>query len=231
MSKSAPRNIVITGVSRGLGRAMVERLAEQGHLICGCSRSKEAIAELRWQFGPPHIFHNVDISQDRQVRPWAATALAANFVPDLLLNNAAVIAPNAPLWKVSDEDFAAVVDVNIKGVANVIRHFVPPMIARGQGVIVNFSSGWGRSTSPEVAAYCASKWAVEGLSFALAQELPEGMACVPFNPGIINTDMLKSCFGANAQRYPDAREWSARAVPFLLGLTAENNGQALSAPE
>ena len=122
--------------------------------------------------------------------------------PDLLLNNAATINPNAPLWKVSADEFSYVIDVNIKGVANVIRHFVPRMIERGSGVIVNFSSGWGRSTSPEVAPYCATKWAIEGLTRALAQELPAGMAAIPLNPGIINTDMLQSCFGESADDFP-----------------------------
>jgi NADP-dependent 3-hydroxy acid dehydrogenase YdfG len=60
------------------------------------------------------------------------------------------------------------IDVNIKGVANVIRYFVPAMIERGSGVIVNFSSYWGRSTAAEVAPYCATKWAIEGLTRALA---------------------------------------------------------------
>jgi NAD(P)-dependent dehydrogenase (short-subunit alcohol dehydrogenase family) len=77
------------------------------------------------------------------------------------------------------------------------------MIRRGSGVIVNFSSGWGRSVSAEVAPYCASKWAVERLTRALAEELPSGLAAVPLNPGIINTEMLQSCFGADAQNYPE----------------------------
>src|SRR5205085_98631 len=132
----------------------------------------------------------VDVSCDSAVRAWAESVLQGGFVPDLLLNNAAVVNANARLWEVPAEEFDRVIDVNIKGVANVIRHFVPAMIARKCGVIVNFSSGWGRSTSPEVAPYCATKWAMEGLSFALAQELPRGMAAVPLNPGIINTEML-----------------------------------------
>ena len=70
------------------------------------------------------------------------------------------------------------------------------------GVIVNFSSGWGRSTDAEVAPYCATKWAIEGLTQAFAQELPSGMAAVALNPGIINTDMLQSCFGGSASGYP-----------------------------
>jgi NAD(P)-dependent dehydrogenase (short-subunit alcohol dehydrogenase family) len=76
-----------------------------------------------------------------------------------------------------------VVSVNIVGVANVIRAFAPAMIERGSGVIVNLSSGWGRSVSPEVAPYCATKWAIEGMTKALAEELPKGMAAVPLNPG------------------------------------------------
>ena len=142
-----------------------------------------------------------------------------------LLNNAAVINQNASLWQVSAEEFDQVIDINIKGVANVIRHFVPEMIKQGRGVIVNFSSGWGRSVDAEVAPYCATKWAIEGLTLALAQELPSGMAAVPLNPGIINTDMLQSCFGQSASGYMGPEEWAKRAVPFLLKLGGRDNGK------
>jgi NAD(P)-dependent dehydrogenase (short-subunit alcohol dehydrogenase family) len=118
--------------------------------------------------------------------------------------------------------------VNINGVANVIRHFVPAMIQRGSGVIANFSSGWGHSTSPEVAPYCATKFAIEGLTQALAQELPTGMAAVPVNPGIIDTEMLRSCFGESAGAYPTPKEWAAEAVPFFLALGPRHNGQSLT---
>ena len=60
-------------------------------------------------------------------------------VPDLLVNNAALMNQNAPLWEVAQEEFDNVIDVNIKGVANVIRAFAPAMIRRNRGVIVNFS--------------------------------------------------------------------------------------------
>ena len=104
------------------------------------------------------------------------------------------------------------------------------MIKRKQGVIVNFSSGWGRSVSAEVAPYCATKWAIEGLTKALADELPPGMAAIPLNPGIINTDMLQSCFGGDADSYPDPAEWAKKAVPYLLSLGPRHTGQSLSAP-
>jgi NAD(P)-dependent dehydrogenase (short-subunit alcohol dehydrogenase family) len=97
-------------------------------------------------------------------------------------------------------------------------------------VIVNFSSGWGRSVSAEVAPYCASKWAIEGLTKALAAELPPGMAAVPLNPGIIDTEMLRSCFGASAGSFPDADRWSRVAAPFLLSLDERHNGESLTVP-
>ena len=128
------------------------------------------------------------------------------------------------------DDFDHLIDINVKGVANVLRDFLPAMVSRGAGVVVNFSSGWGRSTSAEVAPYCASKWAIEGLTLALAQELPPGMAAVPLNPGIIDTDMLRSAFGAGAGNYPLPEKWAERAVPFLLGLGPKDNGKQLSVP-
>lgn len=223
------RRIVITGVSRGLGLAMVEGFIAAGHCVAGCARGASAIQEIRGRFGPPHRFERVDVRVDAEVREWAKRVLGEGAV-DLLVNNAATINQNAPLWEISDPEFSEIVDINIKGTVNVIRHFVPAMIERGAGVIVNFSSGWGRSTSPEVAPYCATKWAIEGLTRALAEELPKGMAAVPLNPGIINTQMLRSCFGQSASAYPAAGHWARKAVPFLLGLGARDNGQPLTVP-
>ena len=111
-----------------------------------------------------------------------------------------------------------------------IRHVVPIMQEKGTGVIVNLSSGWGRSTAPEVAPYCASKWAIEGLTQALSQELPHGLAAMAMNPGIINTAMLQTCFGEHAASYPTADAWAKTAAPFLLGLDASRNGEAITAP-
>jgi NAD(P)-dependent dehydrogenase (short-subunit alcohol dehydrogenase family) len=224
------RTVLITGVTRGLGRAMADRFREAGCRVLGCGRSEAAIDELCREFGEPHIFAVVDVSNEEDVRHWARSLLNENLVPDLLLNNAAVINRNAALWDVSADEFASVLNVNVLGTYLTIRHFVPAMIERRRGVIVNFSSGWGRSTSPEVAPYCASKWAIEGLTQALAAELPEGMAAVALNPGIIDTEMLRSCFGGGAGGYPGPDEWSRRAVPFLLTLSARHNGQPLTVP-
>ncbi len=228
MSKEQPKRIVITGVSRGLGRAMVEGFIARGHVVAGCARSQQAVQELRRRFGAPHRFDVVDVAKEPQVAQWAKAVLKENPVVDLLINNAALINRNAPLWQVPPEEFEAVIDVNVKGVYYVLRHFLPAMVERGHGVIVNISSGWGRSTSPEVAPYCATKWAIEGLTQALAQELPPGMAAVPLNPGIIHTDMLESCFGAEAASYPSPQQWAERAIPLLLRLGPKHNGRPMS---
>jgi NAD(P)-dependent dehydrogenase (short-subunit alcohol dehydrogenase family) len=131
------------------------------------------------------------------VRAWAAEVLSGG-PPGLLVNNAATINRNAPLWKVPAKEFSRVINVNVKGVVNVVRHFLPAMIERGSGVVVNFSSWWGREGEAEVAPYCATKWAIEGLTRAMAAELPRGLAAVPVIPGIIDTAMLRNCFGADA---------------------------------
>ena len=222
--------ILITGVSRGLGRALTEEFIRLGHVVVGCGRSEKEIAQLQKQFPSPNDFSVVNVADDSQVAGWAKKVLAGHAAPDLLLNNAALINRNAPLWKISAPEFSDVMDVNLKGVANVIRHFVPTMIRQGRGVIVNFSSGWGRSTDAEVAPYCATKWAIEGLTQALAQELPPGLAAVPLNPGIINTAMLQSCFAGGAANYPAPREWAITAAPFLLKINSADNGKQLTAP-
>lgn len=225
-----PEIIVITGVSRGLGSAMLTEFIHRGCFVLGCCRSKTDAQHLQNRHSENCQIQAVNVASENHVRHWAES-LAKQFpAPRLLINNAAIINSNQRLWNVPDEEFQAVLDINVAGTARVIRHFVPRMIAAKSGVIVNFSSGWGRSTAAEVAPYCASKWAVEGLTLALAQELPRTLAAVSLNPGIINTDMLRSCFKAGANDFPTPHEWAKLAVPFLLSLTARHNGQQLTVP-
>lgn len=220
--------IVITGATRGLGRSLVSAFASGGHTIVGCGRSAGHVAALRAEFPGPHRFTAVDVTDPAAVQAWASGMVGEVGPPDLLINNAAVMNTPGPLWTIDTAEFSSVVDVNIKGVFNVIRAFVPSMAARGRGVIVNLSSGWGRSTAPDVAPYCATKYAIEGMTLALAQELPAGMAAVPLNPGVIDTDMLRQAWAEGASSYPRPHEWAKRAAPFLLGLGEKDNGRSLS---
>ena len=104
------------------------------------------------------------------------------------------------------------------------------MIQRGSGVIVNFSSTWGRSASQDVAPYCAAKWGIEGLTRALALDLPAGLAAVSLNPGIINTDMLRSGLPDMAPGCPSPEDRSRGMVEFLMQIGPSQNGSALTAP-
>jgi NAD(P)-dependent dehydrogenase (short-subunit alcohol dehydrogenase family) len=228
MADAQGRTVVITGATRGIGRALADRLVELGHTIIGCGRSSDGVDELATTLGEPNQFTTVDVSRWSEVEAWANTVLSEMPPPDLVINNAGVINRNAPLWKISAEEFSIVLDTNVGGTANVIRAFLPAMIDNKRGVIVNMSSGWGRSTSPEVAPYCASKYAVEGLTRALSQELPHGLAAVAVSPGVVDTDMLRSCWGESAAASPSPEEWAKSATDFLLSLDTRHNGDSLS---
>lgn len=223
--------IVITGVTSGIGHALVEWFVGHGHTVIGCGRREEKIFRLKKQFNLKKCdFSVLDVSDVEGVVKWSKDIIDTYGPPDLLVNNAAIANKPNYLWKVPLNEFDSLIDVNIKAVNYVIHSYLPAMIERGRGVIVNISSGWGRCTAPETAPYCTTKWAVEGLSMALAQELPPPLACVPLNPGMINTDMLESFFGDQAKDFPTPKIWAEKAAPFLLALSRGDNGKRLTAP-
>ena len=221
------KTIVVTGVTRGLGLAMTQEFIKAGHTIAGIGRDQAAIAGLASQF-PKHLFGAIDITDAAAVDVWAQEVISSVGVPDILVNNAGIINANAPLWEVPTAEFSQLMDVNINGVFHMIKAFVPAMVQQQRGVIVNFSSGWGRSVAPDVAAYCGSKWGIEGLTQGLAEDLPEGMAAVALNPGVIHTDMLESCFGDQAAHCIKPVDWAKAAAPTILDISAKDNGVPLS---
>lgn len=224
------RTIVITGATRGIGRALAVALARADHRVIGCGRSAKGVARLQDELGDDHLVAAVDVTDGSAMGAWARTAVERFGAPDHIVANAAIMNRPAPLWTIPDEEWQAMLDTNIGGVVNTIRSFLPAMIERGSGVIVSLSSGWGRSTAAGVGPYCTTKWAIEGLARSLADDLPRGLASVSLNPGVIDTDMLRECWGDDAGAYPDPESWARSAMPFLLSLGAEHNGQALTAP-
>ena len=224
----APRTIVITGATKGIGRALIDRFGEAGHVVHGCGRDQAALDALRAAWAAPCSFTSVDVGDAAAVDVWAAAVLAAGSPPDLIVNNAALMNRQVPLWEISADEWDAMLTVNVAGVAHVIRAFVPSMIEAGRGVVANLSSGWGVSTSPLVGPYCATKHAVEGLSGSLAQELPPGLACVAVSPGVVDTDMLRTCLPDTAQETDGPQPWSHRAAPGLLALGPNDNGRSIS---
>ncbi|QDU63472.1 3-oxoacyl-[acyl-carrier-protein] reductase FabG [Planctomycetes bacterium Pan216] len=228
MDETKAKRVVITGVTRGLGLAMAREFARLGHTIFGCGRSAEQLADLWSMLGPPHVIDQVDVTSDTRVGQWAESVISEHGPPDLLINNAAVINNSAPLWQIPNAEFDRTIDTNLKGTYYVLRHFLPEMVNQRRGIVVNFSSGWGRTTGAGVAPYCASKFAVEGLTASLAEELPEGMAAVALNPGIINTEMLRTNFGDSAAHFHKPEEWVRAAVPYLLSLGPDDSGKPLT---
>ncbi|KAF2591564.1 hypothetical protein F2Q70_00039902 [Brassica cretica] len=256
-SVTSAKVVLITGVSKGLGRALSLEMAKRGHTVIGCARTQEKLTALQSELSSPenHLLLTADVKSDSSVKEMAHTIMDKKGVPDIIVNNAGTINKNSKIWEVSAEDFDSVMDTNVKGVVNVLRHFIPLMLPRKQGIIVNMSSGWGRSgaaltlfgcrndvgylsnklkrsrnlvTDVGVAPYCASKWAIEGLSRSVAKEVAEGMAVVALNPGVINTEMLTSCFGNTASLYQAPDAWAVKAATMILNLTAGDNGGSLT---
>jgi len=203
---------------------MALEFASRGWRIAGGARDTEALADLGTELTTQHFLQSLDVTQPKEIDAFAQIVEDTLGTPDLLVNNAGLINRNAPMTKVSPEEFSSILAVNLGGIHNMIRAFVPKMEKAGRGIIANFSSYWGQSTAPDVGPYCATKWGVEGLTRSLAQELPSGLAAVAFNPGVINTDMLRSTFGKEAQSYPLPQEWAVDAVTRLENLSLRDNG-------
>ncbi|MDP3704521.1 MAG: SDR family NAD(P)-dependent oxidoreductase [Legionellaceae bacterium] len=226
--------VVITGVTSGLGRAMLDRFNELGWMVAGCGRSVEEIAKLKRQYGHQHYFERVDIADENAVMFWSQHVdVLCGGEPDLLINNASIVNQSARTWEISPSEFSRVMTTNVLGSVNVIHYFVPMMMKNQRGIIINISSGWGREGDASVSAYCASKFAIEGLSQSMAKELPEGMAVITLDPRDgVATSMLHQCASPEyVKMAPSADAWSRTAVPFILGLTPADNGKALTCPE
>uniref|UniRef100_A0A0A0LW25 NADPH-dependent pterin aldehyde reductase-like n=1 Tax=Cucumis sativus TaxID=3659 RepID=A0A0A0LW25_CUCSA len=218
------KKVLITGVSKGIGRALALELATYGHTVIGCSRDQTKLDSLQLQLSKVspivnHLLLSVDVKCNRSVEEFARTVVENELVPDIIVNNAGVVNKVGNMWEIDVQDFDTVIDINIKGTSNILRHFIPLMIPHNQGIIVNISSLCGRDNNQykSVAPYCASKWGIEGLSKCIAQELPKGMAIVALDPGVIYTDMLESCWGDLASRCQTPEYW------YVLFLTWFDN--------
>ncbi len=219
--------VCISGCSRGLGYAMAREFSSRGWRVAGGARTVEGLQRLQKELNTDHFLHPFDVTIPADVDSFAGKVEQNLGIPDLLINNAGLINKSAPLTQVSPDEFSSVLAVNLGGVHNMICAFVPIMEKRGHGIIANFSSYWGQSTASEVGPYCASKWGVEGLTRSLAQELSKGLITVAFNPGVIDTDMLRSCFGNSAGEYEKPDSWAKHAVDRFESLGAADNGKTI----
>lgn len=230
--------VVITGVTKGIGLALAGEFTRNGWRVAGCGRSVKTVQELQNKYGPEHLFSVVDIKDNASVSNWAKEVASKMGIPFILINNAALINHPKVLWEVSSDEFSDVMDTNVLGTVNMLRHFIPLMLPKKQGIIVNVSSGWGMNGkttfSPDCqgwgsfSPYCASKFAIEGLTQSLSQELPQGLIAVTLAPGTSNTAMLNKALPEEADQYPTAEERAKIIVPYILNIKPGDSGKHLS---
>ena len=231
---SSSKLIVITGATRGIGSALMLEFTRLGHTVFGCGSSAKSVDAFLERHPSVHAKYMavVDVRDSDQVESWAQSVMKKAGAPNILINGAGVIHDNALFTDIPRQDFDRVIDVNIKGTANVIRSFLPHMLNRKEGLIVNLTSGAGLRGIPEISGYCTSKFGVEGLSQSIAKKLPDGIAIVPLQPGVVNTDMLQKHFGGErADTYPTAAEWAEFGAAYILELGPNDNGQSLRIPD
>ncbi|HZV86433.1 MAG TPA: SDR family NAD(P)-dependent oxidoreductase [Candidatus Binatus sp.] len=182
---------LVTGGSRGIGRAIALRLAKLGAGVAICGRDPQPLAateaELR-QSGLPVYSQIADVSKSADVTTLVDKTQAALGPISILVNNAG-IGLFGPAHEKTEADWDRVLDTNLKSVFLVSRAVAPAMIKRGSGDIINISSLAGRNAFAGGGIYCASKWGLQGLSACMAEDLREhGIRVSVICPGSVATE-------------------------------------------
>jgi NAD(P)-dependent dehydrogenase (short-subunit alcohol dehydrogenase family) len=179
---------LITGSSRGLGRALAETVLEAGHKLVATARKPEQLAGLVQKYGEQVRAVALDVADAAAARHAIQTVVAAFGRLDVVVNNAGY-GNLASIEDVTDEDFRAQIETNFYGVVNVTKAALPVLREQGSGHIIQISSIGGRAGTPGLSAYQSAKWAVEGFSEVLSKEVaPLGIKVTIVEPGGFRTD-------------------------------------------
>lgn len=182
----------ITGASRGFGRIWAEAALERGDQVTATARQFADIADLKERFGDAVLPLALDVTQPEQVQPVVQQAYAHFGKLDVLVNNAGV-SLLAATEEASDEQIRELFDINYIGMVRVLRAALPLLRQQGSGHILGVSSGLAIGAMPLIGVYSATKWAVEGMHEALAQEVKAfGIKVTIVEPGAYATDFGKS---------------------------------------
>ncbi|HCT60179.1 MAG TPA: short-chain dehydrogenase [Acidobacterium sp.] len=191
MSMDADAVGVVTGASRGIGAAVSRRLARLGAQVLLVARHRERLEELAAQIesegGRAELFA-VDLTQEEEIAALGETIRKRYGRCDVLVNNAGISRMGAPLHAMQPADWDELMATNLRAPYLMIRALAPLMIERQSGHIVNISSLAGHNPLRNGAAYSASKWALNGLTYSVAEELRDyGVRVSVIAPGSVNT--------------------------------------------
>jgi NAD(P)-dependent dehydrogenase (short-subunit alcohol dehydrogenase family) len=227
---------MITGSSRGLGRAVALRYAREGARVSLCSRTPkeiEAVAQEIRRAGGDAIGLKADVSQERDVDRLTAMTLKAFGRLDVLVNNAGVLTPRAPIHQVKVTDWDATLAVNLRGPFLCIRSVLPHLLKQGSGSVINVSSGAGKRRAPTWGPYAVSKFGIEGLTGAVAEETRgSGVRVNAINPGGTRTSMRASAYPEEDPTQLQTPEDIAGIFVYLASdASREVTGLSLDAPD
>lgn len=186
------KHAIVTGASRGLGRALALRLSESGAIVYAVARNNDALNALRNQAGGNIIPVPLDTTSQESVTSWINRTFSGANPPDILINNAGA-GYFGQVEELPAAQWRQMIDTNINGMYYLTSGLVPLMKQNRSGChIINIGSILGRVGSPERTGYCASKFAVQGFSEALSKELRyDGIKVTCFNPGSIATHFFE----------------------------------------
>jgi NAD(P)-dependent dehydrogenase (short-subunit alcohol dehydrogenase family) len=219
---SSPKVFLLTGASRGLGRAIAEAVPAAGHRLVATARDPRTLDDLVAQYPEQVRAIALDVTDPDAARAAVATAVDAFGRLDVVVNNAGY-ADLAAIEDMSLDAFRAQIDTNLLGVVNVTKAALPVLREQGSGHVIQVSSVGGRMASPGLGAYQAAKWAVGGFSEVLAAEVaPLGIKVTVLEPGGMRTDWAGASMaippisdpyqptvGANARRMEGFTETAA----------------------
>lgn len=204
------RTALVTGAGNGLGRAIAVALAAAGHRVLLAGRRPEPLRETAELVGDDCRIGLVDVAD-----PASVTALATDLSDEqisILVNNAGVPGPVKPLTEIEPDEWDDVFAVNVRGVYLMCRAFLPPMVERGYGDVINLASVSGKRPLALRTPYTASKMAVIGLTTTLGAEVgPSGVRVNSLSPGPVRGERMARNFRLEAQRLGITEQEAERA--------------------